>query len=104
MVESAIAFSITVIVVISLISAGLYLLVYFGLKSFKSWARVLGMVFAITGLVFVIGGSLFDGSMLATSFGLISLVVTLAWAGVTIYWLILAFSTPVRDHLDMHRR
>lgn len=102
MLDGAIAFAIGTVVVLTLIALGLYLMVYFGLKSVKNWARVTGIVFAIIGLIFTLGGFALDTSMLTTAFGLVSLAISVAWAAVTVYWLVLAFSTPVRDYMDQH--
>lgn len=103
LLDGAIAFGIGFVAVLTLIALGLYLLVYFGLKKVRNWARVTGLVFAIIGLVFTVGGFALDTSMLTTAFGLISLAVSVAWAAVTVYWLVLAFSTPVRDYMDQYR-
>ncbi|WP_300342334.1 hypothetical protein [Nesterenkonia sp.] len=103
MVDGAIMFSVVLAAVIGLIAIGLYLLVYFGLAKVKGWARITGIVLAIVGLVFTIGGFAMDTSMLASGMGLVSLVITVAWAAVTIFWLVLAFSAPVRDYMEQHR-
>lgn len=103
MIDGAIAFAVGTVVVLAAIALGLYLLVYFGLKQVKNWARVTGVVFAIIGLVFTVGGLALDGSMLSSAFGLISLMISIAWAAVTVYWLVLAFSAPVRDYMDQYR-
>ena len=103
MLDASIAIGIGTVVVLTLIALGLYLMVYFGLKKVKNWARITGLVFAIIGLVFTVGAFALDTSMLTTAFGLISLVVSVAWAAVTVYWLVLSFSTPVRDYMDQYR-
>lgn len=103
MLDASIAIGIGTVVVLTLIALGLYLMVYFGLKKVKNWARITGLVFAIIGLVFTVGAFALDTSMLTTAFGLISLAVSVAWAAVTVYWLVLSFSTPVRDYMDQYR-
>ena len=103
MLDGAVTISLAVVAVITAIALGIYLMVYFGLKSVKGWARILGTVFAIIGVVFTIGGYAMDTSMLGNAFGLTALVISLAWAAVSIYWLVLAFSAPVRDYMGQYR-
>lgn len=74
----------------------LYLLVFFGLKKNKNWARVLGIVFAIIGIVFTLFG-LFGADLLTLALGI-------AHVAVAIYWLVLAFSTEVKTYLKQFTR
>lgn len=76
-----------------------YLLVYFGLKNVKGWARITGVVMAIIGLVVTLGTLLFGGGFESTLM-IIGLIISLVWAAVTIYWLVLAFNSQVRDYMD----
>ena len=107
-VDDALAFGMAVawvaILVPLVISIVLYLLVYFGLKNNKGWARILGIVMAIIGLLLTIGGLLIDTAALGTGVGMIGLVVSIAWAAVTVYWLVLAFSSEVTGYLEQFRR
>ena len=86
------------------ISIVLYLLVYFGLKNNKGWARVLGIVMAIIGLVVTVAGLLLDTAAFATGLGLVALAISIAWAAVTVYWLVLAFSSDVTGYLEQFKR
>lgn len=96
MIAGSIAFSGALIVV----TLGLYLLVYFGLKRLKGWARVTGMVLAFIGLAFTVGGFALGGSGMSSGLGLVATVISVVWIAATVYWLVLAFSAPVRDYLD----
>ncbi|WP_150462071.1 hypothetical protein [Nesterenkonia ebinurensis] len=86
------------------IAIGLYLLVYFGLKNNKNWARVLGIVMAIIGILLTAGTMLASLGGLGTVFGIITLVLTLVWLAVTIYWLVLAFSHENVQYLEQFKR
>lgn len=79
-----------------LVGAALYLLVFFGLKKNKNWARVTGIVFAIIGIVFTL-----FGIVGATMLGL---VLVVAHVAVAVYWLVLAFSPEVKGYLAQFRR
>lgn len=98
------AFSWVLILVPLVISIVLYLLVYFGLKGNKGWARVLGIIMAIIGLVLTIGGLLFDTAMFSSAIGMVALVISIAWAAVTVYWLVLAFNSDVARYLQQFKR
>lgn len=82
--------------VMIIIGVGLYLLVFFGLKKNKNWARVTGIVFAIIGVVFTLFGVIGADPL--------SLVLVLAHVAVAIYWLVLAFSSEVKTYLAQFRR
>lgn len=79
-----------------LVGIGLYLLVFFGLKKNKNWARITGIVFAILGIVFTMVGVIGADPL--------TLVLVLAHVGVAAYWLVLAFSTEVKSYLAQFRR
>ncbi|WP_120003125.1 hypothetical protein [Nesterenkonia muleiensis] len=98
------AFSWVFILVPLVISIVLYLLVYFGLKGNKGWARVLGIVMAIIGLLLTIGGLLFDTAMFSSAIGMVALVISIAWAAATVYWLVLAFNSEVTGYLQQFKR
>lgn len=102
MIDGMVAFSIGFSVILIAITFGLYLLVFFGLKKVKGWARVTGMVLAFIGLAFTVGGFALGSTDTGSGMGLAATVLTVAWIAVTIYWLVLAFSTAVRDYLDQH--
>jgi len=79
-----------------IIGAGLYLLVYFGLKKNKNWARITGIVFAIIGIIGTLIG-LIGADMVTLALSLLHVVVA-------IYWLVLAFSSEVKAYLAQFRR
>lgn len=79
-----------------IVGVGLYLLVFFGLKKNKNWARITGIVFAILGIVFTMVGVIGADPL--------TLVLVLAHVGVAAYWLVLAFSTEVKSYLAQFRR
>lgn len=81
-------------VAIALIGVAIYLLVFFGLRANKNWARIVGIVFAMLGAVVSVAGFVFGGAS-----DIITVVVTLLWVGVNIYWLVLAFSPDVGRYL-----
>ncbi|GFZ76278.1 hypothetical protein [Nesterenkonia alkaliphila] len=101
-VSMAVAWAIILVPLV--IAIGLYLLVYFGLKNNKNWARVLGIVMAIIGILLTAGTLLFNLGALATVFGLVTLVVTVAWLAVTVYWLVLAFNDENVQYLQQFNR
>ena len=98
-VESYIDAVAGVSLIFAVIGLGIYLLVYFGLRAAKNWARIVGIVFAILGAVFGIGGFVFGGPT-----DLVTVVVTLLWIGVNVYWLVLAFSPVVAGYLKQVKR
>lgn len=81
--------------VFALIFLGLYLLVYFGLRADKNWARILGIVFAIIGSVFGLAGFAISGFS-----DILTVIVTLVWIAVNIFWLVLAFNADVAQYLQ----
>lgn len=106
-VDDALAIGMTtawvIILVPLVISVVVYLLVYFGLRATKNWARITGVVFAIIGLLVTLGSMGVDPSAYTSGFGIVALIITVAWAAVSIYWLVLAFSSPVRDYIAQSR-
>ncbi|WP_022871983.1 hypothetical protein [Nesterenkonia alba] len=79
----------------------LYLVVYFGLKNKKNWARILGIVLALLGLVFTLGELLLGvGTAFASATLIIGSLITLVWASVTVFWLILAFNGRVAKYIQ----
>lgn len=82
-------------VVTLIIGLGLYALVYFNLRGVKNWARVLGIVFAILGVlsIFSAVGYLFSTSLVVNLMG----VLTIAYVVVNILWLVVAFNKDVAD-------
>ena len=96
MVIGAMVFSLVLIA----ISLGLYLLVFFGLKKVKGWARVTGMVLAFIGLAFTVGGFVIGGTDMGSGTGAVATILSVVWIAATVYWLVLAFNSQVRDYMD----
>lgn len=82
----------------TLIFAGLYLLVYFGLRKRRNWARVTGIVFAILSLVTTLPSLLLLPFMGGA--GMFSLVLSLLSVAVNIWWLVLAFNGQTSRYLQ----
>jgi hypothetical protein len=93
-IEGYLSVVLGVTVIFALIGLGIYLMVYSGLRASKNWARIVGIVFAVLGAGFGIFGFVLGGP---TDFA--TVVITLIWIGVNIYWLILAFSPDVARYL-----
>lgn len=87
--------------IVLVISIGLYLLVYFGLRAGKNWARIVGIVLGILGVLLSLGGLV---TSLDTAFAAplmtVSTLVGLVWVAAAIYWLILAFNSKVAGYLQ----
>lgn len=95
--EGVIGLITTVTLVFALIGAAIYLLVYFGLRANKNWARITGIVFAIIGTVFTAGSLLFG------NLDVFTLILTLLWIVANIYWLVLAFSGDNARYLQQFK-
>ncbi len=83
------------------IAVGLYMLVYIPLTKGKSWARVLGLVFAFIGVIATLLNFLSFGIiMFGSAVGLVAAVAFLGHLGVTIYWIVVAFNQDVKRYLE----
>lgn len=82
----------------TLLFAGLYLLVYFGLRKRRNWARVTGIVFAILSVVATLPGLLL--APLMGGAGMFSLVLSLLSIAVNVWWLVLAFNGRISRYLQ----
>lgn len=89
---------IAMLAIFTLIGVGLYLLVYFGLRKRRNWARVTGIVFAILSLVFTLPGMLMLPFM--GSGGLLTGLFTVLSLAVNIWWLVLAFNGRISRYLQ----
>ncbi|TLP76898.1 DUF3784 domain-containing protein [Nesterenkonia sphaerica] len=98
-IEGYLSMVLGVTVVFALIGLGIYLMVYYGLRAAKSWARIVGIIFAVLGAFFGIFGFVLGGP---TDFA--TVVVTLIWIGVNVYWLVLAFNPDVARYLREVKR
>lgn len=83
----------------TLIFAGLYLLVYFGLRKRRNWARVTGIVFAILSLVTTLPSLLFLPFM-GGGTGLFTGLLSVLFVAVNIWWLVLAFNGQISRYLQ----
>lgn len=97
-IDSVMTFALIVGFVFALVGLGLYLLVYFGLRANKNWARILGIVFAIIGTLVILASFMFN------PVDIITLIVTLLWIAVNVYWLVLAFNSDVVQYLQQFDR
>lgn len=106
-VEDAVALGITfawtVLIVPLVIGVTLYLTVYGGLKRVKAWGRNTGIVMAFIGLIYMTIFGILSNLGMTNATVVTTLVISLAWAAVTIWWLVLAFSAPVRGYLAQFR-
>lgn len=83
------------------IGLAVYLLVYFGLRAKKNWARILGIIFAILGIVSTLYSLVIDTEMaFINAAAAVGTVLTIASAAVAIYWLVLAFDGQVKQYLQ----
>lgn len=85
---------------LSIISLILYVVVIIGISLAKNWGRIMGIVFAILGLLFSIFGMVSGGLeyLVASPLMIASTAVSVIWIAVGIFWLVKAFSAPVREY------
>ena len=85
------------------ISVGLYLLVYFGLKKGQNWARILGTVFAAIAIVSGVFG-LFSGTTgMNTGIYIAGIVLGVLKLIVDILWIVTAFKAPTTAWFNQNR-
>ncbi|MGM7669489.1 hypothetical protein [Microbacterium sp. A93] len=72
----------------------LYLVVFFGLRKVKGWARILGTVLAALGALFTVYGLFGMGAMMEANaaIGIISLILSVVYIVVNVVWIVVAFS------------
>ncbi|MDO4255834.1 MAG: hypothetical protein Q4C90_01480 [Kocuria sp.] len=93
-----------VVGIISLvITIGLYLLVYFGLKKDKNWARILGTVFAAIAIVSGIFGLFSGTSGMSTGIYIAGIVLGVIKIIVDILWIVTAFKAPTTAWFNQNR-
>lgn len=85
-------------VLFTLIFVGLYLLVYFGLRKRRNWARITGIVFAILSVVVTVPGLLLTPLMGGS--GMFFILVSVLSLAVNIWWLVLAFNGRIARYLQ----
>lgn len=83
--------------VIFVITLVVYILVLVGIPKGRNWARILGIVFAILGIVWVGFGAVGSLSTLGSvgAVGIGAFVLSLLFIVANFYWLVLAFNRPV---------
>lgn len=98
--EGAVVWGLLTTIVLTVLAVILYIVVLIGVSMAKNWGRIIGIVLAIVGGLFTLFG-------LVTSFGnmdlipgltIASAVITVIWLAVTVGWLVVAFSAPVRRY------
>ncbi|WP_102160737.1 hypothetical protein [Zhihengliuella halotolerans] len=100
MLQATQATAIGTAIAMLVVGLGLYALVIIGLYKRKNWARVLGIIFAIISLVGFLF-SLFASGLMpgAASQSVFTTILGVVSALVTVYWLVLAFSSQVSEYL-----
>lgn len=90
----------------AVVAALLYAAVIIGLSLAKNWGRVLGIVLAILGGLVMLFGLLTSlGSLsLLPKLTIASAVITVIWLAVTVWWLVVAFSAPLRRYFAAPRQ
>lgn len=82
----------------------LYVVAYLGISKVKNWGRILGTVFAALGTLISLSGLFGVGAMLDMgAIGVISLLLTLAFIAVNIYWFVVAFSKENGEYFAQGR-
>ncbi|GAA1116369.1 hypothetical protein [Citricoccus alkalitolerans] len=104
-VEMSMAFVMITAVVALVIAVVVYLLVYFGLRKGKNWARILGTVFAAVGTLFMLYNLVSIGALMsaAPGLGIATLVITVVFVLVNIWWLVTAFSKDSNAYVNSRR-
>ncbi len=100
-IQGAIAVGAVFAGVMMVIGLAIYLLVFFGLRARKNWARIVGIIFAILGVVSTLYSLVMDTEMaFMNAAAVVGTVLTIASAAVAIYWLVLAFDGQVKQYLQ----
>lgn len=90
-------------IIFTVITIGLYLLVYFPLKAGKNWGRILGTVFAALAIVFGLVG-LFGGSDgVSTGLYIAGIVLSVIKLIVDILWIVTAYKAPTSAWFNQNR-
>ena len=91
------------ILVSGIIGIAMYLLVYLGLKKKKGWARILGIVFAILGVLSTAGSLITIGATASGALLVALLLVSVAFLVVNVLWLVHAFAKEVTAYLQQQK-
>lgn len=87
-------------IIMMLLAIVLYIVVLVGISKAKNWGRILGITLAILGGVETLVGIVrsFGDISAAPTLTIVSLVIGGIWLLVSIWWLVTAFSAPVRNY------
>lgn len=98
--EMSMVFGLLTAIVMAVVTVILYIVVIIGVALAKNWGRILGIVLAIIGGLFMLFGLVtsFTNMDLAPGLTIASAVITVVWLAVSIWWLVVAFSAPVRNY------
>ncbi|WFP17344.1 hypothetical protein [Citricoccus muralis] len=98
--DASMMIGVITVIGISVVGLIMYTVVIIGVSLAKNWGRILGIVFAIIGLLYTVFGVISGGLDYAVSSPLMiaSTVVSVIWMLVSILWLVKAFSAPVREY------
>lgn len=100
-VQLGMAFGMATMIVSIVLGIILYLLVFFGLRGGKNWARILGTVLAAVGTLYTLVGLAGIGVTLAISpvIGTLTLILSVLFVVVNIWWIVTAFSKDVNAYV-----
>ncbi|MGD6978424.1 MULTISPECIES: hypothetical protein [Citricoccus] len=100
-VQLGMAFGLATMIVSIVLGIILYLLVFFGLRGGKNWARILGTVLAAVGTLYTLVGLAGIGVTLAISpvIGTLTLILSVLFVIVNIWWIVTAFSKDVNAYV-----
>ena len=104
MVSNAVVMGLIFAVVLTAVALVIYLVVYLGITKVKNWGRILGVVFGAIGTIMTAAGLLNVGMMLDQgAVGILSLLISVAFVMVNIYWFITAFNKDVSAYFRQGR-
>jgi hypothetical protein len=100
-VELGMAFGIGTLIVSMVLGIILYLVVFFGLRGGKNWARILGTVLAAIGALYTLWGLTQIGITMSISpvMGTITLLLSVLFVAVNVWWIVTAFSRDVNAYV-----
>lgn len=100
-IQLGMAFGMGTLIVSMVLGIILYLLVFFGLRGGRNWARILGTVLAAIGALYTLWGLTQIGVTMAIApvMGTVTLVLSVLFVAVNIWWIMTAFSRDVNDYM-----
>lgn len=100
----ALAVGLGTAIVVMLVPVVLYIVAYLGISKVKNWGRILGAVFAALGILYTLWGLTSIGMMLDMgAIGIISLILSIAFIAVNVYWFLTAFNKEVGRYFEQGR-